>query len=187
MSVNIILSLWFYITLITVCQLLFVYSQMNPKLKGQISDYFGVTGHTSRVSFLLYLDSVKSLWLRCSFCLIHQYEKMVTVQIYLQLIAVASIRKRKKYVLNGELTLSNVKVCILFTVIVIIYFFSLMQKNGLRFTILSWSEILQSFALDFLGDKLRNQQSKTALSQIQLQQKLLARLPVPDMMTKEAI
>lgn len=112
---------------------------------------------------------------------------MVTVQIYLQLIAVASIRKRKKYVLNGELTLSNVKVCILFTVIVIIYIFSLMQKNGLRFTILSWSEILQSFALDFLGDKLRNQQSKTALSQIQLQQKLLARLPVPDMMTKEAI
>ncbi|KAL9419047.1 hypothetical protein AB3S75_036908 [Citrus x aurantiifolia] len=98
-------------------KLLFVYSQMYPKLKGQISDYFGVTGHTSR------------------------------------LIAVASIRKRKKYVLNGELTLSNVK----------------------------------SFALDFLGDKLRNQQSKTALSQIQLQQKLLARLPVPDMMTKEAI
>ncbi|ESR49658.1 hypothetical protein CICLE_v10033537mg [Citrus x clementina] len=78
---------------------------------------------------------------------------MVTVQIYLQVIAVASIGKSKKYVLNGELTLSNVK----------------------------------SFALDFLGDKLRNQQSKTALSQIQLQQKLLARLPVPDMMTKEAI
>ncbi|KAH9703701.1 protein disulfide isomerase-like 1-3 [Citrus sinensis] len=98
-------------------KLLFVYSQMYPKLKGQISDYFGVTGHTSRV------------------------------------IAVASIRKRKKYILNGELTLSNVK----------------------------------SFALDFLGDKLRNQQSKTALSQIQLQQKSLARLPVPDMMTKEAI
>ncbi|KAH9768320.1 WPP domain associated protein [Citrus sinensis] len=70
-----------------------------------------------------------------------------------RVIAVASIRKRKKYALNGELTLSNVK----------------------------------SFALDFLGDKLRNQQSKTALSQIQLQQKLLARLPVPDMMTKEAI
>ncbi|KAH9768310.1 protein disulfide isomerase-like 1-3 [Citrus sinensis] len=70
-----------------------------------------------------------------------------------KVIAVASIRKRKKYALNGELTLSNVK----------------------------------SFALDFLGDKLRNQQSKTALSQIQLQQKLLARLPVPDMMTKEAI
>ncbi|KAH9703722.1 protein disulfide isomerase-like 1-3 [Citrus sinensis] len=98
-------------------KLLFVYSQMYPKLKGQISDYFGVTGHTSRV------------------------------------IAVASIRKRKKYVLNGELTLSNVK----------------------------------SFALDFLGDKFRNQQSKTALSQIQLQQKSLTRLPVPDMMTKEAI
>ncbi|GAY67890.1 hypothetical protein CUMW_260000 [Citrus unshiu] len=70
-----------------------------------------------------------------------------------KVIAVASIRKRKKYILNGELTLSNVK----------------------------------SFALDFLGDKLRNQQSKTALSQIQLQQKSLARLPVPDMMTKEAI
>ncbi|KAH9768311.1 protein disulfide isomerase-like 1-3 [Citrus sinensis] len=98
-------------------KLLFLYSQMYWKLKGKISDYFGVTGHTSRV------------------------------------IAVASIRKRKKYALNGELTLSNVK----------------------------------SFALDFLGDKLRNQQSKTALSQIQLQQKLLARLPVPDMMTKEAI
>ncbi|ESR49545.1 hypothetical protein CICLE_v10033857mg [Citrus x clementina] len=80
-------------------------------------------------------------------------KKWVTVQIYLQVIAVASIRKRKKYILNGELTLSNVK----------------------------------SFALDFLGDKLRNQQSKTALSQIQLQQKSLARLPVPDMMTKEAI
>ncbi|ESR49553.1 hypothetical protein CICLE_v10033701mg [Citrus x clementina] len=80
-------------------------------------------------------------------------KKWVTVQIYLQVIAVASIRKRKKYVLNGELTLSNVK----------------------------------SFALDFLGDKFRNQQSKTALSQIQLQQKSLTRLPVPDMMTKEAI
>ncbi|KDO40628.1 hypothetical protein CISIN_1g031686mg [Citrus sinensis] len=68
-------------------KLLFVYSQIYPKLKGQIFDYFGVTCYTSRV------------------------------------IAVASIRKRKKYVLNGELTLSNVK----------------------------------SFALDFLGDKLRNQ------------------------------
>ena len=52
---------------------------------------------------------------------------MVTEQIYLQVIAVASIRKRKKYALNGELTLSNVKVCILFTIIVIIFFF-LMQK-----------------------------------------------------------
>lgn len=114
------------------------------------------------------------------------WKKWVTVQIYLQVIAVASIRKRKKYALNGELTLSNVKVCILFTIIVIIFFFP-NAENGLRFTILSWSEILQSFALDFLGDKLRNQQSKTALSQIQLQQKLLARLPVPDMMTKEAI
>ncbi|KAH9768313.1 protein disulfide isomerase-like 1-3 [Citrus sinensis] len=96
-----------------------------------------------------------SLWL---FAAVHDSEAKSIFQETARafkgkVIAVASIRKRKKYALNGELTLSNVK----------------------------------SFALDFLGDKLRNQQSKTALSQIQLQQKLLARLPVPDMMTKEAI
>ncbi|GAY67673.1 hypothetical protein CUMW_258470 [Citrus unshiu] len=110
----------------------------------------------SRETTPLILNSpLKLLWL---FAAVHDSEAksifQETVRAFKgKVIAVASIRKRKKYVLNGELTLSNVK----------------------------------SFALDFLGDKFRNQQSKTALSQIQLQQKSLTRLPVPDMMTKEAI
>ncbi|GAY46496.1 hypothetical protein CUMW_097520 [Citrus unshiu] len=110
----------------------------------------------SRETTPLILNSpLKLLWL---FAAVHDSEAKSIFQETARafkgkVIAVASIGKSKKYVLNGELTLSNVK----------------------------------SFALDFLGDKLRNQQSKTALSQIQLQQKLLARLPVPDMMTKEAI
>ncbi|GAY67674.1 hypothetical protein CUMW_258470 [Citrus unshiu] len=110
----------------------------------------------SRETTPLILNSpLKLLWL---FATVHDSEAKSIFQETARafkgkVIAVASIRKRKKYVLNGELTLSNVK----------------------------------SFALDFLGDKFRNQQSKTALSQIQLQQKSLTRLPVPDMMTKEAI
>ncbi|KDO37489.1 hypothetical protein CISIN_1g033823mg [Citrus sinensis] len=108
----------------------------------RLNQYFKRQLELSKASFSLCIRK----------CTRNLRDKFLTISVS-QVIAVASIRKRKKYILNGELTLSNVK----------------------------------SFALDFLGDKLRNQQSKTALSQIQLQQKSLARLPVPDMMTKEAI
>lgn len=63
-----------------VCQLLFVYFQMDllQTDRRQISDYFGITGHAPRVSSLLYLQILLNLY-ECFFFLISsviKYEKL---------------------------------------------------------------------------------------------------------------
>ena len=61
-----------------VCQLLFVYFQMDllQTDRRQISDYFGITGHAPRVSSFLYLQILLNLYEFLFFSTVIKYGKL---------------------------------------------------------------------------------------------------------------
>lgn len=110
-------------------QLLFVYVDIDNEEEGKpVADYFGVTGDAPKVTFLSFLIKLLlflfALSVRKRDTESEHTINYQVVELFLQVLGYTGDDNTKKYILDKEVTLENIKVGTTFLVSLVASFFS---------------------------------------------------------------